>query len=165
MNNTPVMFYTPNKESYLQTIQIPEGMGQVIPYERCEFDLNYLVAFDLYKLSPNYYPIILSMNYEQNGKNYAFMTYGRFTKTSDNVINGIHVEKQVVLINGMPFEIKSIYGLKNTEDKDEVDADNLDALVGEADDGQGKECLVCLSDQKNTVIMPCGHMCVCQPCG
>lgn len=50
------------------------------------------------------------------------------------------------------------------------DADNHDAEEGEAavevkdDDGQ-KECLVCLDTDKDTVIMPCGHLCVCSDCG
>jgi hypothetical protein len=30
---------------------------------------------------------------------------------------------------------------------------------------ESKECLVCLSEQRNTIIMPCGHMCVCLDCG
>ena len=33
------------------------------------------------------------------------------------------------------------------------------------DDDAEKECLVCLTEEKNTVIMPCGHMCVCLECG
>ena len=28
-----------------------------------------------------------------------------------------------------------------------------------------KECLVCLSEEKDTLIMPCGHYCVCGECG
>lgn len=70
--------------------------------------------------------------------------------------------KQVVLINGLPFEIKSIYGLQNP---DEI------ATKSEAKDVQGesaeqsKECTICLTEQSNTVIMPCGHMCVCLDCG
>lgn len=38
---------------------------------------------------------------------------------------------------------------------------------GEAvvDEGEDKECLICLTEPKNTIIMPCGHMCVCGDCG
>lgn len=35
---------------------------------------------------------------------------------------------------------------------------------GKAGD-DGKECLICLSENKNTLIMPCGHLCVCGDCG
>lgn len=66
----------------------------------------------------------------------------------------------------MPFEIKSIYGL---EHKEEGDADTSMKVEGlpfkQEDDDESKDCLVCLCEPKNTIIMPCGHMCVCHPCG
>jgi len=39
------------------------------------------------------------------------------------------------------------------------------AAGGVIDDSEGKECLICLSEEKNTIIMPCGHLCVCSECG
>ena len=39
------------------------------------------------------------------------MSYATFSKDSKGAINGAHINKQVVLINGLPFEIKSIYGM------------------------------------------------------
>jgi hypothetical protein len=61
----------------------------------------------------------------------------------------------------MPFEIKSIYGL-------DVEGDNAAgeaAQEGQIEDGEGKECLICLTEPRNTLIMPCGHLCVCSDCG
>lgn len=61
----------------------------------------------------------------------------------------------------MPFELKSIYGME---------ADDSNVAQGDAegpavvDDGE-KECTVCLTEDKNTVIMPCGHFCICDECG
>lgn len=40
-----------------------------------------------------------------------------------------------------------------------------DLLIGLVEEGEGKECLICLSEPRNTIIMPCGHMCVCSDCG
>ena len=44
------------------------------------------------------------------------MSYATFTKDGNGAINGAHIKKQVVLINGLPFEIKSIYGMVQEED-------------------------------------------------
>ena len=71
--------------------------------------------------------------------------------------------KQIVLINNLPYEIKSIYGMANEVAEGE-DAEEGEAAVDVKDDGQ-KECLVCLDEDKDTVIMPCGHLCVCSDCG
>ena len=45
-----------------------------------------------------------------------------------------------------------------------------DAVEGEhavADDSgdPDAECLICLCEKKDTLIMPCGHFCVCHDCG
>ena len=122
------------------------------------FDLNYLAAFELTKSLNDYYPFIISLNYNDAGKQYAMMSYGVFTKDSKQDITGARIEKQVVLINGLPFEIKSIYGLDHDDSTQE-------GKTVATDDGQSEECLVCLSEKKNTLIMPCGHFCICEDCG
>ena len=55
-------------------------MQQEIAFERCEFDLNYLAAFELEKAVKDYHPLIISMNYTDNGQQYAMMSYATFTK-------------------------------------------------------------------------------------
>lgn len=64
----------------------------------------------------------------------------------------------------MPFEIKSIYGIKDSQKTPSKGGDEA-AQVGVAEEGEGKECLICLSEPRNTLIMPCGHLCVCSTCG
>jgi len=44
------------------------------------------------------------------------------------------------------------------------DVDEGEAAIDIKDSGE-KECLVCLDEEKNTVIMPCGHLCICAECG
>ena len=63
-------------------------------------------------------------------------------------------------MNGLPFEIKSIYGLSSSE---QIDGEVQD-IKGVSDDSS-KECTICMSEPSNVIIMPCGHMCVCQSCG
>lgn len=75
------------------------------------FDMSYLTAFELTKAVKDYYPMIVSINYQDNGQQFAMLTYLTFTRDGNQNINGCHVEKQVVLINGLPFEIKTIHGL------------------------------------------------------
>lgn len=32
------------------------------------------------------------------------------------------------------------------------------------DDVDGRECVICLSNERDTTVLPCRHMCMCQEC-
>lgn len=55
--------------------------------------------------------------------------------------------------------MKSIYGLTNDEGAEE----GHEAFA--EDDNPEAECLICLTVAKDTLIMPCAHLCVCEDCG
>lgn len=109
------MFYTPNKNDYIQNLNLPPGMNQEIIHGELDFDLNKVTKYELTKNDQKYYPMILSINYNQHGQNFAFISYCVFTKDSNKKITGARSVKQVVLINGLPFEIKSIFGLSGPD--------------------------------------------------
>jgi hypothetical protein len=44
------------------------------------------------------------------------ISYGVFRKNGEGIISGASILKQVVLINGMPFELKSIYGMEESSE-------------------------------------------------
>mmetsp|Transcript_41059 Transcript_41059/g.30198 ORF Transcript_41059/g.30198 Transcript_41059/m.30198 type:complete len:122 (-) Transcript_41059:38-403(-) len=92
------------------------------------------------------------------------MNYGIFTKSSStDQIDGIRIQKQLVLINGIPFEVKSIYGLsQHSEGEEEGQPIQEGEIQG---DNEETDCLVCLCEPRNAIVMPCGHMCVCTTCG
>lgn len=46
----------------------------------------------------------------------------------------------------------------------EDEAEDGEAAI-DIKEGETKECLICLDSVKDTVIMPCGHLCVCSDCG
>lgn len=142
----------------MQELRLAPGMDQGCAVD---FDLNFVVGFELQKPTGNYYPLIISINYQDAGQPYAMILYASFTLNGQKEINGVKIVKQLVLIKGMPFELKTIYGMVQEHEVAEGEA-NVE--VKEDDSGQ-KECLVCLDNIKDTVIMPCGHLCICMECG
>ena len=58
----------------------------------------------------------------------------------------IRVVKQILWVNGMRYELQEIYGIGNSVD------DDLDG------NDPGKECVICLSEPRDTTVLPCRHM-------
>uniref|UniRef100_A0A5B7A9P0 RING-type E3 ubiquitin transferase n=1 Tax=Davidia involucrata TaxID=16924 RepID=A0A5B7A9P0_DAVIN len=64
----------------------------------------------------------------------------------------LRVVKQILWVNGMRYELQEIYGIGNSVDSD---FDGNDP---------GKECIICLSEPRDTTVLPCRHMCMCSGC-
>ncbi|XP_058101806.1 probable E3 ubiquitin-protein ligase LUL2 [Magnolia sinica] len=64
----------------------------------------------------------------------------------------VRVVKQILWVNGMRYELQEIYGIGNSVDND---FDGNDP---------GKECVICLSEPRDTTVLPCRHMCMCSGC-
>lgn len=64
----------------------------------------------------------------------------------------MRVVKQILWVNGMRYELQEIYGIGNSV---EGDLDGNDP---------GKECVICLSEPRDTTVLPCRHMCMCSGC-
>lgn len=55
-------------------------MDQEIPFNTCQFELKYFGGYDMFKAAHTYFPLVISVNYQKNGKMYAFLSYAIFNK-------------------------------------------------------------------------------------
>ncbi|URD77928.1 zinc finger, C3HC4 type, domain containing protein, partial [Musa troglodytarum] len=70
----------------------------------------------------------------------------------DNAGYDVHVMKQILWVSGTRYELQEIYGIGSSVD-------------GETDENDsGKECVICLSEPRDTTVLPCRHMCMCREC-
>lgn len=60
---------------------------------------------------------------------------------------------QRLSVDGLTFILKEIYGIENKEESG-----------GGRDDDDNSECVVCMSDIRDTMALPCRHLCLCNPC-
>ncbi|KAJ9554928.1 LOW QUALITY PROTEIN: hypothetical protein OSB04_009542 [Centaurea solstitialis] len=65
----------------------------------------------------------------------------------------VRVVKQILWVNGTRYELQEIYGIGNSIDGGEFDGND-----------PGKECVICLSEPRDTTVLPCRHMCMCSGC-
>lgn len=63
----------------------------------------------------------------------------------------VRVVKQILWVSGMRYELQEIYGI-GTSVEDDLDGND-----------PGKECVICLSEPRDTTVLPCRHMVITFP--
>ncbi|KAG0558279.1 hypothetical protein M758_10G014600 [Ceratodon purpureus] len=65
----------------------------------------------------------------------------------------VRVVKQIIWVGGVRYELQEIYGIENSGGGGNFDGTDA-----------GKECVVCMSEPRDTTVLPCRHMCMCSEC-
>ncbi|XVE76194.1 hypothetical protein DITRI_Ditri12bG0153700 [Diplodiscus trichospermus] len=156
---------TPMKESILPPVTVPfeQGLGQKfrqpsgtgIDFSMFEeSELLKVDEGDIYHLAVKAEALPVNQN-GSDGNQVSGATNSQITQAVFEKEKGEYqtrVVKQILWVNGMRYELQEIYGIGNSVDND-VDAND-----------PGKECVICLSEPRDTTVLPCRHMCMCSSC-
>jgi len=157
---------TPTKENMLAPVTVPfeQGLGQKFRqpcgtgidfslYE--ETELTKEGEMEAYPLAVKAEAIPVRPSGSADGNPEGVATNSQITKAVFEKEKGeyqVRVVKQILWVNGIRYELQEIYGIGNSVD---TDFDGNDP---------GKECVICLSEPRDTTVLPCRHMCMCSGC-
>ncbi|XP_012551644.2 E3 ubiquitin-protein ligase MGRN1 isoform X2 [Bombyx mori] len=65
--------------------------------------------------------------------------------------------KQKLFVDGLCYLLQEIYGIENKN------LDSKPTSDSETEEG-GSECVICMCDTRDTLILPCRHLCLCNSC-
>jgi hypothetical protein len=65
--------------------------------------------------------------------------------------------KQKLFVDGLVYLLQEIYGIENKNASRKFDDDDSDVE-------NASECVICMSDSRDTLILPCRHLCLCHDC-
>ena len=164
-SNIPLYFYTDPSMPKPVSYKFSPGLQQSLPENLCVIDTSaYNQGIDgtqgcrkedLFTVKEDFYPIVVSIEtiypagYKGKGRKNIQFTYGSFKKDGSKNLS-FKFLKQKLLYNNQIMDLNDIYGIDNN-------AANI------ADESQ-RECVVCYTATKDTVVLPCRHMCLCIDC-
>ncbi|EFP10041.1 hypothetical protein CRE_20819 [Caenorhabditis remanei] len=137
---------TQNSETF------PFEMGADQVFGGYVFDASRWDTNDLSYTSGLYYPFVISIT--TSGVESTQMQTTMCTVETGNDSSKALVLKplrQKIACDGVTYLLQEIFGIENKANES-------------MDDDNGLECIICLSDIRDTVILPCRHLCVCSNC-
>lgn len=148
----------PFKKGLGQKFRQPSGTG---------IDLGFYELDSLSKPSPgeDIFPLVISAETHQpsssndghlddpvsNTSAHMQITQAVLEKNNDDLFQ-VKVIRQILWVDGVRYELREIYGIGNS------------AAEGFEDSDPGKECVICMTEPKDTAVLPCRHMCMCGEC-
>ncbi|KAI8836804.1 hypothetical protein BJ741DRAFT_605251 [Chytriomyces cf. hyalinus JEL632] len=82
--------------------------------------------------------------------------------TKNNHSLAVKVLKQKALIDGTPYLLHDVFGYT---DPTGTGQSNPNVSLAAEDLQTMRECVVCMSELKDTIVLPCRHLCLCHGCG
>ncbi|GFY68995.1 e3 ubiquitin ligase Rnf157 [Trichonephila inaurata madagascariensis] len=157
---TNAVIYTPrdaslNSETYHYKKGINQQFSQVShifdPSKYSEDQLNY-------KYENEVIPVLIQCIAEEGEEpRQSHMVIAIVEKNADDTYT-LKPLKQKLFIDGILYLLQEIYGIEN---KNVYQSKNL---ADEDVEDTGFECVICMSDHRDTLILPCRHLCLCNSC-
>lgn len=142
----------PFKKGLGQKFCQPSGTG---------IDLGFFELDDLSKPSPgeDVFPLVISAETHMassstdedhgetllNASAHMQITQAVLGKNNDDLFQ-VKVIRQILWVDGVRYELRELYGIGSS------------AAEGFEDSDPGKECVICMTEPKDTAVLPCRHM-------
>ncbi|XP_036196647.1 E3 ubiquitin ligase RNF157 isoform X3 [Myotis myotis] len=112
-----------------------------------------------FDLDREVYPLVVHAVVDEGDEyfGHCHVLLGTFEKHTDGTFC-VKPLKQKQVVDGVSYLLQEIYGIENKYN-------TQDAKVAEDEvSDNSAECVVCLSDVRDTLILPCRHLCLCNTC-
>ncbi|OTF73499.1 RING finger protein 157-like protein [Euroglyphus maynei] len=161
--------YIPKDNSYRsETFHYKAGIGQLFSQSSPVFNpQNYNICDLIYNILDDkgefnvaaLYPVVINCVADEGDEPRQSHSLIAIIEKVYDQIYSLKPIKQKIFVDGLTYLLQEIYGIENkAENKN-------DKLNGEQDEqDKSFECVICMSDLRDTLILPCRHFCACYSC-
>ncbi|KAB1251908.1 E3 ubiquitin-protein ligase MGRN1 [Camelus dromedarius] len=144
-----------------ETVHYKRGVSQQFSLPSFKIDFSEWKDDELnFDLDRGVFPVVIQAVVDEGDvvevTGHAHVLLAAFEKHVDGSFS-VKPLKQKQIVDRVSYLLQEIYGIENknnqeTKPSDEENGDN------------SSECVVCLSDLRDTLILPCRHLCLCNSC-
>jgi hypothetical protein len=154
VENSRINFTSKTNHNSSERVFFSQGSDQVFD-KFLFFPQQY--SFPFHYDGGHYFPIVIEVrsvsNTEQSSPIHVQATMCSIDKSSDQSASLILKPlKQKIIADGVTYLLQEIYGIENKESSTRTIDEN------------SAECIICMANPRDTVILPCRHLCICNGC-
>uniref|UniRef100_A0AAX7UMX5 E3 ubiquitin-protein ligase n=1 Tax=Astatotilapia calliptera TaxID=8154 RepID=A0AAX7UMX5_ASTCA len=152
--------YSPKDPSMAsETVHYKRGVSQQFSMPSFKIDFSEWKEEDLnFDLDRGVFPMVIQAVVDEGDDclGHAHVLLAAFERHVDGSFS-VKPLKQKQIVDRVSYLLQEIYGIENKNNQETKPSDDENS-------DNSNECVVCLSDLRDTLILPCRHLCLCNSC-
>ncbi|XP_038836461.1 probable E3 ubiquitin-protein ligase MGRN1 isoform X2 [Salvelinus namaycush] len=142
-----------------ETVHYKRGVSQHFSLPSFKIDFTDWKEEDLnFELDRGVFPMVIQAVVDEGDDcfGHAHVLLAAFERHVDGSFS-VKPLKQKQIVDRVSYLLQEIYGIENKNNQETKPSEDENS-------DNSNECVVCLSDLRDTIILPCRHLCLCNSC-